>query len=123
MDDQDNTWGGGGGAEQWGLTHMGTRRGRWWTKSMWRGVGSKNCKTAPQQPAQPQFANYWAPPMRKRHHKEHGLQRPTERSDATQHAEEEPVTVQGPVKKQQPDGMSHGGGRGEEPQQLGPART
>ena len=38
----------------------------------------------------------------------HCPQRPTERSDPTQRREEW-VTVQGPVKEQQPDGMSHGG--------------
>ena len=34
----------------------------------------------------PQCANYWAPLTRKRHQREHRLQRPTERSDPTQHA-------------------------------------
>ena len=37
-------------------------------------------------PAQPQHANYWAPRTRKRHQQEHRPQRPTERSDPTQHA-------------------------------------
>ena len=130
--------------------------------------------------AQPQHANYWAPRTRKRHQQEHRPQRPTESSDPTQHAKgrtgdrpgprkgattrrnvtqgggravcwaktsttpntptaglrergndtsrstgrsgrqkaatrrnmrrEERVTVQGPAKKQQPDGMSRGGG-------------
>ena len=36
--------------------------------------------------AQPQHANYWAPPTRKRHQQEHRPQRPTESSDPTQHA-------------------------------------
>ena len=37
-------------------------------------------------PAQPQHANYWASRTRKRHQQEHRPQRPTERSDPTQHA-------------------------------------
>ena len=36
--------------------------------------------------AQPQHANYWAPRTRKRHQQEHRPQRPTESSDPTQHA-------------------------------------
>ena len=36
--------------------------------------------------AQPQHTNYWAPRTRKRHQREHRPQRPTERSDPTQHA-------------------------------------
>ena len=60
-----------------------------------------------QQSAQPQYATYGAPPTRKGHQQEHRLQRPTERSTRR----EEQVTIQGPVKKQQPDGMSHRGVR------------
>ena len=37
-------------------------------------------------PAQPQHTNYWAPRKRKRHQQEHRPQRPTESSDPTQHA-------------------------------------
>ena len=36
--------------------------------------------------AQPQHTNYWAPRTRKRHQQEHRPQRPTESSDPTQHA-------------------------------------
>ena len=36
--------------------------------------------------AQPQHTNYWAPRTRKRHQQEHWPQRPTESSDPTQHA-------------------------------------
>ena len=36
-------------------------------------------------PAQPQHTNYWAPRTRKRHQQEHRPQRPTESSDPTQH--------------------------------------
>ena len=81
---------GGGGAEDGGV----------WA--------AKTVKRPPQQPAQPQFANFWAPltrkrhipphpaqsqhtnywalRTRKRHQQEHRPQRPTERSDPTQHA-------------------------------------
>ena len=38
------------------------------------------------QPAQPRHTNYWAPRTRKRHQQEHRPQRPTEHSDPTQHA-------------------------------------
>ena len=65
------------------------------------------------QPAQPWHTNYWALRTRKQHQQEHRLQRPTECSDPTQHAKEERVTVQVPVKRQPPDGMSqecHTGG-------------
>ena len=40
----------------------------------------------PPHSAQSQHANYWAPRTRKRHQQEHWPQRPTERSDPTQHA-------------------------------------
>ena len=40
----------------------------------------------PPHPAQPRHTNDWAPRTRKRHQQEHRPQRPTERSDATQHA-------------------------------------
>ena len=36
--------------------------------------------------AQPQHTNYWAPRTRKQHQQEHRPQRPTESSDLTQHA-------------------------------------
>ena len=64
--------------------------------------------------AQPQHTNHWAPRTRKRHQQEHRPQRPTESRQrvATRRnmQREERMTVQGPVKKQQPDGMSHRGG-------------
>ena len=56
----------------------------------------------PPQPAQPQHTNHWAPRTRKRHQQEHRPQRPTQRSDRNTRREER-VTVQGPVKEQQPD--------------------
>ena len=75
-----------GGVEQLGLTHMETQRGVWWTTRMRKGVGSKDRNTTPPQPVPPQCASYWAPPAWIGHQQEHKLQRPTERSDSTQHA-------------------------------------
>ena len=40
----------------------------------------------PPHPAQPRRINYWAAQTRKQHQQEHRPQRPTERSDPTQHA-------------------------------------
>ena len=40
----------------------------------------------PPHPAQPQHTDHWAPRTRKQHQQEHRPQRPTERSDPTQHA-------------------------------------
>ena len=40
----------------------------------------------PPHPAQPQHTDHWAPRTRKRHQQEHRPQRPTQRSDPTQHA-------------------------------------
>ena len=63
----------------------------------------------PPHPAQPRHTNDWAPRTRKRHQQEHRPQRPTERSDPTQHAKGRTGDCPGPVKEQPPDGMSHGG--------------
>ena len=63
-------------------------------------------------PAQSQHTNHWAPRTRKRHQQEHRPQRPTESSDPTQHAKGRTGDCPGPVKEQQPDGMSHRGGGG-----------
>ena len=55
---------------------------------------------------------YWAPVTRHRPHKEHrgrGRQKAATRRHIRR---EERVTVQGPVKKLQPDGLSHTGGGG-----------
>ena len=48
--------------------------------------------------AQPRHANYWAPRTRKRHQQEHRPQRPTERSDPTQHAKGRRGDCPGPRK-------------------------
>ena len=90
---------------------------------------AKTVKRPRQQPAHPQYANYWAPLMRKRHtmphsaqpqhtkywaprtqqrhQQEHRPQRPIESSNPTQHAKGRTGDCPGPVKEQQPDGMSH----------------
>ena len=48
--------------------------------------------------AQPQHTNYWAPRTRKRHQQEHRPQRPTESSDPTQHAKGSTDDCPGPRK-------------------------
>ena len=52
----------------------------------------------PPHSAQPQHTNDWAPRSRKRHQQEHRPQRPTERSDATQHAKGRTGDCPGPRK-------------------------
>ena len=49
--------------------------------------------------AQPQHTNHWAPRTRKRHHQEHRPQRPTERSNPTQHAKGRMGDYPGPLKE------------------------
>ena len=53
----------------------------------------------PPHPAQPQHTNDWAPRTRKRHQQEHRPQRPTERSDPTQHAKGRTGDCPGPRKE------------------------
>ena len=48
--------------------------------------------------AQPQHTNYWAPRTRKQHQQEHRPQRPTESSDPTQHAKGRTGDCPGPRK-------------------------
>ena len=52
----------------------------------------------PPHPAQPRHTDYWAPRTRKRHQQEHRPQRPTERSDPTQHAKGRTGDCPGPRK-------------------------
>ena len=52
------------GARHLGLRHTEAQRGRLWTAYGQRRVDSKNIQTTP---AQPQYANYWAPLTRKWH--------------------------------------------------------
>ena len=53
----------------------------------------------PPHPAQPRHTDHWAPRTRKRHQPEHRPQRPTERSDPTQHAKGQPGDCPGPRKE------------------------
>ena len=76
-------------------------------------------------PAQPQHTNHWAPGTRKRHQQEHRPQRPTERSDPTQHAKGRAGDCPGPRKGAttrrtvtQGLGGSRGGGGGGNPLRL-----
>ena len=48
--------------------------------------------------AQPRHTDHWAPRTRQRHQREHWPQRPTERSDPTQHAKGRPGDRPGPRK-------------------------
>ena len=50
-------------------------------------------------PAQPQHSNHWARRTRKRHQQEHRPQRPTENSDPTQHAKGRMGDCPGPRKE------------------------
>ena len=50
-------------------------------------------------PAQPQLTNHWAPRTQKRHQQEHRPQRPTESSKATQHAKGRTGDCPGPCKE------------------------
>ena len=61
----------------------------------------------------PQCVIDGAPRTRKRHQQEHRPQRPSERSDPTQHAKGRPGDCPGPIKDLQPDRIpQRAGGRG-----------
>ena len=97
--------------------HSEAGYGRPVDRGMWT---AKTGKRPRQQPAHPQYANYWAPltrkqhtiphsvqpqhtkywaaRTRKRHQQEHRPQRPTERSDPTQHAKGRTGDCPGPRK-------------------------
>ena len=99
-----------------------------------RGVGTaKTVKRPPQQPVQPQYANYWAPLTRnrhilphparpqhtnhwalsaKRHQQEHQPQRPTESSGAMQHVNGRTGDCPGPLKETTTRRNVTGGGGG-----------
>ena len=62
--------------------------------------------------AQPQHTNHWAPRTRKRHQQEHRPQRPTERSDPTQHAKGRTGDRPGPRKGATTRRKCHTGGGG-----------
>ena len=96
---------------------------------------AKTVKRPPQQPAHPQYANYWAPLTRKRHipphpaqprhtnnwaprtrqrhRQEHRPQQPTESSDPTQHAKGRTGDCPGPRKETRTRrNVTRGGGLG-----------
>ena len=100
---------GGQGIGQWPVDAIPGGSGAGYGRPVDRGVWTaKTVKRPRQQPAHPQYANYWAPLTRKRHtmphsaqpqhtnywaprtrkghQQEHRPQRPTESSDPTQHA-------------------------------------
>ena len=66
----------------------------------------------PPRPAQPRHTNHWAPRTRKRHQQEHRPQRPTERSDPTQHAKGRTGDRPGPRKETTRRSVTRGGAGG-----------
>ena len=62
-------------------------------------LGRTRKRHIPPHSAQPRHTNYWAPRTRKRHQQEHRPQRPTERSDPTQHAKGRTGDCPGPRKE------------------------
>ena len=56
-------------------------------------------KRHPPQPSQPRHTHHWAPRTQKRHQQEHRAQRPTECSDRTQHAKGKTADCPGPRKE------------------------
>ena len=98
-----------GGTGHLGRTHIETQRGRLWTACGQRRVDSKNSQTTPATtstaPAHQRLgsANTETTPAGGRSGRQNAATRRNMRR-------EERVTVQGPVKEQQPDGLSHRGG-------------
>ena len=118
---EQDEWGGGGQrVEEQGTwaaqKHSEAGYGRPVDRGVWT---AKTVKRPRQQPAHPQYANYWAPLTRKRHtmphsaqsqhtnhwaprtrkrHQQHRPQRPTESSDPTQHAKGRTGDRSGPRK-------------------------
>ena len=80
-----------------------------WGKLAIAGGGLTRKRHTMPHPAQPRHTNDGAARTRKQHQQEYRPQRLTERSDPTQHAKGRTGDRPGPVKDQQPDGMSHGG--------------
>ena len=73
----------------------------------------------PPHSAQPQHTNDWAPRTRKRHQQEHRPQRPTERSDPTQHAKGRTGDRPGPRKGATTRrNVTRGGGGGQGPKKV-----
>ena len=61
--------------------------------------GQRRKRHIPPHPAQPRHTDHWAPRTRKRRQQEHRPQRPTERSDPTQHAKGRTGDCPGPRKE------------------------
>ena len=109
-----------GGTGHLGLTHTETQRGRLRTACGQVAWTAKTVKQPRQQPAHPEYANYWvpltrkrhtmphsaqpqhtnywAPRTQKRHQQEHRPQRPTESNNPTQHAKGRTGDCPGPRK-------------------------
>ena len=132
--------GGGGGGAWCSVNHPGhqlrpreTQRGRLWTPVDGGVCGQQTQSNDPHNNQHnPQYANYWVPRARTSRHIQHSPNTPTtglrKRGNDTSRStgrsgrqnaatrrnmrREERVAVQGPVKEQQPNGMSHGGGGG-----------
>ena len=116
-----------GGAGHLGLTHTETPRGRLWTACGQRRVDSKKSQTTPATTSTTSIRQLLgATDVQTAHHatSSKSTARSSRQRAATRRnmRREERVTVQGPVKKQQPDGMSHrGGGLCRHPTQPGAA--
>ena len=96
-----------------------TQRGSWWTTRMRRGVGSSGQETTPAASSTTPVRRPGAPRMQKRHQREHRPQRPTQRSDPTQHAKGRAGDWPGPQRKVTQGGMillTGGGGAGNKQQ-------
>ena len=87
--------GGGGGANN-SQTTPGNNQHNPQYANYWAPLTRK--RHIPPHPAQPRHTNHWAPRTQKRHQQEHRLQRPTERSDPTQHAKGRAGDCPGPRK-------------------------
>ena len=111
-----------GGTGHLGLTHTETQRGRLWTACGQRRMDSKNSQTTPATTSTSSIRQLLGAADAQTAHQTTGLRdrgndtsRSTGRSGRQKAAtrrnmrREERVTVQGPVKEQQPDGMSQGG--------------
>ena len=83
------SWGGGGGG---GNNQHNPRYANYWAPLMHK-------RHIPPHPAQLRHTNDWAPRTRKQHQQEHRPQRPTERSDPTQHAKGRAGDCPGPRKE------------------------
>ena len=101
-------WSAGGGRavrrlEEWGIWASRTRKRSEAGCGRPEGGGgawaATTVKRPSKQPAQPRYANYWAPRTRKRHQQEHRPQRPTQRSNPTQHAKGRTGDCPGPRKE------------------------